>query len=74
MLWFVDRKFGKVTIEIDRVVMVGELADEYTLLPTSKSGQPRNLEVELTNQALLRKVRVTFKYWENLLLRSLLYI
>ncbi|RHN42969.1 hypothetical protein MtrunA17_Chr8g0382751 [Medicago truncatula] len=41
------RKFGKVTIEIDRVVMVGEVADEHTLLPTSKSGQPRNLEVEL---------------------------
>lgn len=42
-----QRKFGKVTIEIDRVVMVGEVADEHTLLPTSKSGQPRNLEVEL---------------------------
>jgi len=27
--------------------MLGEVADEYTLLPARKSGQPRNLEVEL---------------------------
>ncbi|THF99623.1 hypothetical protein TEA_029639 [Camellia sinensis var. sinensis] len=37
--------FGKVTIQIDRVVMLGSVAGEYTLLPESKSG-PRNLEIE----------------------------
>ncbi|CAA6665079.1 unnamed protein product [Spirodela intermedia] len=37
--------FGKVTIQIDRVVMLGSVAGEYTLLPASKSG-PRNLEIE----------------------------
>ncbi|KAK7247459.1 hypothetical protein RIF29_42342 [Crotalaria pallida] len=39
-------KFGKVTIQIDRVVMLGAVAGEYTLLPQSKSGPPRNLEIE----------------------------
>ncbi|KAK6922966.1 Armadillo [Dillenia turbinata] len=38
--------FGKVTIQIDRVVMLGSVAGEYTLLPASKSGPPRNLEIE----------------------------
>ncbi|KAM3709788.1 hypothetical protein ACJW31_02G200200 [Castanea mollissima] len=38
--------FGKVTIQIDRVVMLGAVAGEYTLLPESKSGPPRNLEIE----------------------------
>ncbi|XP_047328582.1 protein CELLULOSE SYNTHASE INTERACTIVE 1-like [Impatiens glandulifera] len=38
--------FGKVTIQIDRVVMLGTVAGEYTLLPVSKSGPPRNLEIE----------------------------
>ncbi|CAK9166931.1 unnamed protein product [Ilex paraguariensis] len=38
--------FGKVTIQIDRVVMLGAVAGEYTLLPASKSGPPRNLEIE----------------------------
>ncbi|PKA58082.1 U-box domain-containing protein 4 [Apostasia shenzhenica] len=38
--------FGKVTIQIDRVVMLGSVAGEYTLLPVSKSGPPRNLEIE----------------------------
>ncbi|XP_028763553.1 protein CELLULOSE SYNTHASE INTERACTIVE 1 [Neltuma alba] len=38
--------FGKVTIQIDRVVMLGSVAGEYTLLPQSKSGPPRNLEIE----------------------------
>ncbi|CAM8881638.1 unnamed protein product [Rhodiola kirilowii] len=38
--------FGKVTIQIDRVVMLGTVAGEYTLLPASKSGPPRNLEIE----------------------------
>ncbi|WOK96271.1 hypothetical protein Cni_G04978 [Canna indica] len=37
--------FGKVTIQIDRVVMLGSVSGEYTLLPESKSG-PRNLEIE----------------------------
>ncbi|XP_078444908.1 binding protein [Wolffia australiana] len=37
--------FGKVTIQIDRVVMLGSVAGEYALLPASKSG-PRNLEIE----------------------------
>ncbi|XP_042470652.1 protein CELLULOSE SYNTHASE INTERACTIVE 1-like [Zingiber officinale] len=37
--------FGKVTIQIDRVVMLGTVSGEYTLLPESKSG-PRNLEIE----------------------------
>ncbi|KAG2716564.1 hypothetical protein I3843_03G134500 [Carya illinoinensis] len=38
--------FGKVTIQIDRVVMLGAVAGEYTLLPQSKSGPTRNLEIE----------------------------
>lgn len=38
--------FGKVTIQIDRVVMLGAVAGEYGLLPESKSGPPRNLEIE----------------------------
>ncbi|GMH05918.1 hypothetical protein Nepgr_007758 [Nepenthes gracilis] len=38
--------FGKVTIQIDRVVMLGAVAGEYTLLPESKSGPARNLEIE----------------------------
>ncbi|KAJ4798896.1 CELLULOSE SYNTHASE INTERACTIVE 3 [Rhynchospora pubera] len=38
--------FGKVTIQIDRVVMLGSVAGEYTLLPESKSGPNRNLEIE----------------------------
>ncbi|KAJ4953353.1 hypothetical protein NE237_030185 [Protea cynaroides] len=38
--------FGKVTIQIDRVVMLGAVAGEYTLLPESKSGLSRNLEIE----------------------------
>ncbi|KAG1366486.1 protein CELLULOSE SYNTHASE INTERACTIVE 1 [Cocos nucifera] len=43
---FGKSKFGKVTIQIDRVVMLGSVAGEYTLLPESKSGLPRNLEIE----------------------------
>ncbi|CAH9139382.1 unnamed protein product [Cuscuta epithymum] len=38
--------FGKVTIQIDRVVMLGSVAGEYTLLPESKSGASRTLEIE----------------------------
>ncbi|RDX76310.1 Protein CELLULOSE SYNTHASE INTERACTIVE 1, partial [Mucuna pruriens] len=38
--------FGKVTIQIDRVVMLGVVSGEYTLLPESKSGPSRNLEIE----------------------------
>ncbi|GAA0155611.1 hypothetical protein LIER_13301 [Lithospermum erythrorhizon] len=38
--------FGKVTIQIDRVVMLGAVSGEYTLLPESKSGPSRNLEIE----------------------------
>ncbi|XP_034902406.1 protein CELLULOSE SYNTHASE INTERACTIVE 1 [Populus alba] len=38
--------FGKVTIQIDRVVMLGAVAGEYTLMPESKSGPSRNLEIE----------------------------
>ncbi|KAI4371251.1 hypothetical protein MLD38_019512 [Melastoma candidum] len=38
--------FGKVTIQIDRVVMLGAVAGEYVLLPESKSGPSRNLEIE----------------------------
>ncbi|KAI4345210.1 hypothetical protein L6164_012353 [Bauhinia variegata] len=38
--------FGKVTIQIDRVVMLGAVAGEYTLLPESKSRPSRNLEIE----------------------------
>lgn len=40
------KSFGKVTIQIDRVVMLGSVAGEYALLPQSKSGPPRNLEIE----------------------------
>ncbi|KAK9134340.1 hypothetical protein Syun_013670 [Stephania yunnanensis] len=42
---FGKKKFGKVTIQIDRVVMLGAVAGEYALLPESRSG-PRNLEIE----------------------------
>ncbi|KAK9670469.1 hypothetical protein RND81_13G204100 [Saponaria officinalis] len=42
----VGKSFGKVTIQIDRVVMLGAVAGEYTLLPESKSGASRNLEIE----------------------------
>lgn len=38
--------FGKVTIQIDRVVMMGSIAGDYTLLPVSKSGPPRTIEIE----------------------------
>ncbi|XP_039014492.1 protein CELLULOSE SYNTHASE INTERACTIVE 1-like [Hibiscus syriacus] len=38
--------FGKVTIQIDRVVMLGAVSGEYTLLPESKTGPSRNLEIE----------------------------
>lgn len=41
-----QKSFGKVTIQIDRVVMLGSVAGEYTLLPESKSGPNRNLEIE----------------------------
>ncbi|VAI72168.1 unnamed protein product [Triticum turgidum subsp. durum] len=34
---FGKKSFGKVTIQIDRVVMLGSVAGEYTLLPESKS-------------------------------------
>ncbi|AQK83303.1 binding [Zea mays] len=44
-LWL-QKAFGKVTIQIDRVVMLGSVAGEYTLLPESKSGPNRNLEIE----------------------------
>jgi hypothetical protein len=44
-LWL-QKSFGKVTIQIDRVVMLGSVAGEYTLLPESKSGPNRNLEIE----------------------------
>ncbi|XP_077249963.1 binding protein [Tasmannia lanceolata] len=43
---FGKSSFGKVTIQIDRVVMLGAVAGEYTLLPESKSGPSRNLEIE----------------------------
>ncbi|KAK1605128.1 hypothetical protein QYE76_028801 [Lolium multiflorum] len=43
---FGKKSFGKVTIQIDRVVMLGSVAGEYTLLPESKSGANRNLEIE----------------------------
>ncbi|XP_074295447.1 protein CELLULOSE SYNTHASE INTERACTIVE 1-like isoform X2 [Silene latifolia] len=38
--------FGKVTIQIDRVVMLGAANGTYTLVPESKSGASRNLEIE----------------------------
>ncbi|XP_058096681.1 protein CELLULOSE SYNTHASE INTERACTIVE 1-like [Magnolia sinica] len=43
---FGKSSFGKVTIQIDRVVMLGTVSGEYTLLPESKSGPSRNLEIE----------------------------
>lgn len=44
---FGKSSFGKVTIQIDRVVMLGAIAGEYTLLPDkNKAGQSRNLEIE----------------------------
>ncbi|KAL4197571.1 hypothetical protein AMTRI_Chr04g251800 [Amborella trichopoda] len=43
---FGKSSFGKVTIQIDRVVMLGSVAGEYTLLPESKTGVSRNLEIE----------------------------
>ncbi|RWR93044.1 LOW QUALITY PROTEIN: C2 calcium-dependent membrane targeting [Cinnamomum micranthum f. kanehirae] len=38
--------FGKVIIQINQVVMLGAVSGEYPLLPVSKSGPPRNLEIE----------------------------
>lgn len=38
--------FGKVTIQFDRVVMLGSVSGEYTLQPESKSGPSRSLEIE----------------------------
>ena len=46
MFLFGQKSFGKVTIQIDRVVMMGAVAGEYALLPQSKSGAQRNLEIE----------------------------
>ncbi|WOL08666.1 hypothetical protein Cni_G17419 [Canna indica] len=43
---FGKKSFGKVTIQIDQVVVLGSAAGEYVLLPESKSGPPRNLEIE----------------------------
>ncbi|KAK9096777.1 hypothetical protein Sjap_022274 [Stephania japonica] len=43
---FGKSSFGKVTIQIDRVVMLGAVAGEYTLSPESKSGPSRTLEIE----------------------------
>ena len=44
---FGKSSFGKVTIQIDRVVMLGVIAGEYTLLPDkNKAGQSRSLEIE----------------------------
>lgn len=38
---------GKVTIQIDRVVMLGTISGEYTLVPdTNRDGTPRTLEIE----------------------------
>ncbi|XXG87548.1 hypothetical protein AAC387_Pa11g2208 [Persea americana] len=38
--------FGKVTIQINQVVLLGAVSGEYPLLPASKSGPTRNLEIE----------------------------
>ena len=44
---FGKSSFGKVTIQIDRVVMLGAIACEYTLLPDkNKAGQSQSLEIE----------------------------
>ncbi|XP_010916918.1 protein CELLULOSE SYNTHASE INTERACTIVE 1 [Elaeis guineensis] len=43
---FGKSSFGKVTIQIDRVVMLGSVSGEYMLLPESKNGVSRNLEIE----------------------------
>eukprot|EP01018_Ginkgo_biloba_P037971 Gb_38411 [translate_table: standard] len=44
---FGKSSFGKVTIQIDRVVMLGAIAGEYTLLPDkNKAGSARSLEIE----------------------------
>ncbi|KAL1831002.1 hypothetical protein ACET3Z_000653 [Daucus carota] len=40
------KSFGKVTVQIDRVVTQGAAAGEYFLLPESKSGSKRSLEIE----------------------------
>ena len=44
---FGKSSFGKVTIQIDRVVMLGAIVGEYTLLPDkNKVGQAQSLEIE----------------------------
>ncbi|XP_065013804.1 protein CELLULOSE SYNTHASE INTERACTIVE 1-like isoform X2 [Musa acuminata AAA Group] len=43
---FGKKSFGKVTIQVDQVVVLGSAAGEYILLPESKSGPPRHLEIE----------------------------
>lgn len=43
---FGKSSFGKVTIQIESVVILGLVSGEYMLLPDSKTGPPRNLEIE----------------------------
>lgn len=45
--WFMQGSLGKVTIQIDRVVMQGTVSGQYTLQPeTNRDGSARTLEVE----------------------------
>mgnify|MGYP006889259435 FL=1 len=38
---------GKVTIQIDRVVLLGKVSGQYTLVPdTNREGTARALEIE----------------------------
>lgn len=38
---------GKVTIQIDRVVLLGTISGQYTLMPdANRDGTPRTLEIE----------------------------
>lgn len=46
VIYFLQKSFGKVTVQIDRVVTQGAAAGEYFLLPESKSGSKRSLEIE----------------------------
>ena len=44
---FGKSSFGKVTIQIDHVVMLGAISGKYTVLPDKNTvGQSRSLEIE----------------------------
>ncbi|KAL2624510.1 hypothetical protein R1flu_008755 [Riccia fluitans] len=66
---------GKVTISIDRVVMLGTISNQYTLQPdTNRDGTPRILEIEFqwsnrsvvwVSRMYLELAKVQLFFWDN---------